>query len=107
VSREIESIFKGLCRRFNKENVRAQRSYHFDLGEGESWTVRITPEKCDVKRGGGDGADVYFKGEATLFLDVWNGRHELGPTDFLAGRVKSNNPFLLKDFVRAFQKSER
>jgi hypothetical protein len=24
--------------------------------------------------------------------------------DFLTGRVKSNNPMLLKDFARAFQK---
>jgi hypothetical protein len=107
VNREIESIFKGLCKRFNKENVRAERSYHFELGEDESWTVRITRERCVVKRGGEDGADVFFKGPATLFLDVWNGRHELGPTDFLTGRVKSNNPFLLKDFVHAFERGER
>jgi hypothetical protein len=107
LNREIEKIFKGLCKRFNRANVRAERSYHFDLGEGESWTVSLTREACSVSRGGGEGADVYFRGEAELFLDVWNGRRELGPTDFLAGRVKSNNPFLLKDFVQAFQKSPK
>ncbi len=69
--------------------------------------MRITREKCDVKRGGGEDADVYFKGPATLFLDVWNGRHELGAKDFLTGKVKSNNPFALKDFVAAFQKGEK
>ena len=105
MNREIESIFKGLCKRFNRANVRAERSYHFELGADESWTVRITREKCHVKRGGGEDADVYFKGPAALFLDVWNGRHALGPKDFLTGKVRSNNPFLLKDFVAAFQKS--
>jgi hypothetical protein len=58
-----------------------------------------------VERGGGEDADVYFRGEAALFLDVWNGRHSLGPADFLLGRVRSNNPLALRDFVAVFQKS--
>jgi hypothetical protein len=107
VNREIESIFKGLCRRFNRDNVRADRTYHFELSEDESWTVRITRESCEVKRGGADGADVYFRGPATLFLDVWNGRHELTAKDFLTGKVRSNNPLSLRDFVAAFQKSAK
>lgn len=107
MNREIEEIFKGLRKRFNKDNVRAERTYHFELGADESWTVRLTREACHIARGGGDGADVYFKGPAQLFLDVWNGRHELGPTDFLTGKVKSNNPFALRDFVAAFQKSRK
>jgi hypothetical protein len=37
---------------------------------------------------------------------VWNGTHKLGPADFLTGKVKSNNPILLKDFVAAFQKKQ-
>ena len=102
---EIEKIFKGLCKRFNKDNVDAERSYYFSLGEHEKWTVAITREKCTVRRGTSDAADCFFKGPEDLFLDVWHGRHQLGPKDFLTGRVKSNNPLLLKDFVKAFQKS--
>ena len=30
---EVEAIFKGLCKRFNKANVAAERSYYFSLGE--------------------------------------------------------------------------
>ena len=41
---EIEKIFKGLCKRFNKANVKAERSYYFSLGEDEKWTVAITKE---------------------------------------------------------------
>jgi hypothetical protein len=106
VNREIEKIFKGLARRFNGDNVRAERTYHFELGADESWTVRLTREGCHIARGDGEGADVYFKGPAQLFLDVWNGRHELGPKDFLTGKVKSNNPFALRDFVAAFRKGD-
>ena len=101
---EVEAIFKGLCKRFNKKNVAAERSYYFSLGEDEKWTVRITKEKCTVEKGKNDEADCFFKGPAELFLEVWNGRHQLGAMDFLGGKVKSNNPMLLKDFVKAFQK---
>jgi putative sterol carrier protein len=101
---EVEAIFKGLCKRFNKANVTAERSYYFSLGENEKWTVRLTRDKCVVRKGKNDEADCFFKGPAELFLDVWNGRHQLGPMDFLSGKVKSNNPVLLKDFVKAFQK---
>ncbi len=101
---EVEGIFKSLCKRFNKANVTAERSYYFSLGEDEKWTVRLTKEKCEVHRGKNDEADCFFKGPAELFLDVWNGRHQLGPMDFLTGKVKSNNPVLLREFVKAFQK---
>ena len=101
---EVGAIFKGLCKRFNKANVKAERSYYFSLGDDEKWTVRITRDKCDVRKGKNEEADCFFKGPAELFLDVWNGEHDLGPMDFLTGKVKSNNPLLLKDFVRAFQK---
>ena len=101
---EVGKIFKGLCKRFNKANVSAVRSYYFSLGEDEKWTVRLTKAKCEVRRGQNDEADCFFKGPAELFLDVWNGRHQLGPMDFLTGKVKSNNPVLLRDFVKAFQK---
>jgi putative sterol carrier protein len=103
---EVGKIFKGLCKRFNKANVKVERSYYFSLGDHEKWTIHITKEKCVVRPGENDEADCFFKGPAELFLDVWNGKHQLGPTDFLTGRVKSNNPLLLKDFVRAFQKSD-
>jgi len=101
---EVEAIFAGLCKRFNKAKVTAERSYYFSLGEDEKWTVRLTREKCEVRKGKNEEADCFFKGPTELFLDVWNGRHELGAMDFITGKVKSNNPVLLKDFVKAFQK---
>lgn len=104
---EIGKIFKGLCRRFNRDNVKAERRYHFALGEHERWTVEIRRDGCSVHEGPDQDADVFFEGPAELFLDVWNGRHDLGPMDFLSGRVRSNQPFLLKDFVAAFQKTAR
>ena len=103
---EVEEVFKGLPKRFNKANVKAERIYYFSLGDEEKWTVSVTREKCEVRKGHNEGADCFFKGSPEMFLDVWNGKHQLGPADFLTGRVKSNNPVLLKDFVAAFQKTK-
>jgi len=63
-------------------------------------------DKCTVEKGQNEDADCFFKASKTVFLDVWNGKHVPTATDFLLGRIKSNNPMLLKDFVKAFQKSE-
>jgi len=103
---EIAKVFKGLPKRFNKANVKTERTYYFSLGDDEKWTVHIAKDECSVKNGKSGDADCFFKGSAEMFLDVWNGDHKLGPADFLTGKVKSNNPILLKDFVAAFQKSK-
>jgi len=103
---EIAKVFKGLPKRFNKAGVTAARSYYFSLGDDEKWTVRVGKDKCTVEKGQNEDADCFFKAPAELFLKVWNGTHKLRPADFLTGRVKSNNPVLLKEFVAAFEKTK-
>jgi putative sterol carrier protein len=51
-----------------------------------------------------EDADCYFKASTELFLDVWNGRHTPSLADFMSGRIKSNNPLMLREFVSAFGK---
>ena len=102
---EIAEVFKGLPKRFNRDNVKAARTYYFSLGDKEKWTVVITREKCEVTSGKPDeDADCFFKASEEMFLDVWNGKHAPSAKDFLTGSIKSNNPLLLKDFVAAFKK---
>ncbi len=101
---EIAAVFEGLPQRFCGENVRAERSYCFVMGVDETWTVEVAKDRCAVRKGEKADADVFFEASPQLFLDVWNGRHQLGLADFLTGRVRSNNPLLLKEFVAAFQK---
>ena len=103
---EIAKVFKGLPKRFNKAGVKAARTYYFSLGDDEKWTVHIGKDKCTVEEGKNEDADCFFKASPALFLDVWSGKHQLGATDFLTGRVKSNNPMLLKEFVAAFERSK-
>jgi hypothetical protein len=103
---EIGDIFNGLCARFNKANVKASRTFYFSLGEEEKWTVALTPQNCKVTPGKPDqDVDCFFKASEEMFMQVWNGEHTPGPSDFLMGRIKSNNPLMLKEFVDAFKKA--
>jgi putative sterol carrier protein len=102
---EIAKVFKDLPKRFNKDNVKAPRTYYFSLGEKEKWTVRIDKDTCEVTSGRpAKDADCFFKASEEMFLDVWNGKHTPSAKDFLTGSIKSNNPMLLKDFVASFKK---
>ena len=103
---EIAKIFKGLPKHFQKGAVKTPRTFYFSLGDDEKWTVDLGKDKCTVTEGKPDqDADCFFKASKEMFLDVWNGKHVPGPMDFIGGKIKSNNPMLLKEFVAAFKKS--
>jgi long-chain acyl-CoA synthetase len=103
---EIGKIFQGLPKKFQKGNVKTPRTFYFSLDDDEKWTVSLAPDKCEVKAGKpAEDADCFFKASKQMFLDVWNGKHTPSATDFITGRIKSNNPILLKDFVAAFKKA--
>ena len=101
---EIQKIFESLPKYFKPGLVKQSRSFYFSLGDDEKWTVELTPEKCEVEAGKTEEADCFFKAAPETFLDVWSGKHTPGLSDFMSGRIKSNNPMLLKEFVSAFGK---
>lgn len=102
---EVEKVFKGLPKRFNKDNVKKARTFYFSVGDAQKWTVALTPERCTITKGKPDkDADCFFKASEETFLQVWNGKHTPSAKDFLTGTIKSNNPLLLKEFVEAFRK---
>jgi long-chain acyl-CoA synthetase len=102
---EIGKIFQSLPARFQKGNVKTPRTFYFSLDEDEKWTVSLSPDACEVKPGRpAQDADCFFKASKQMFLDVWDGKHTPSAADFMMGKIKSNNPLLLKDFVAAFRK---
>ena len=103
---EIAKVFQALPKRFQKGVVGQPRTFYFSLGDDEKWTVALSKDKCEVTPGKPEkDADCFFKASEEMFLNVWNGTHKPGPTDFMMGRIKSNNPLLLKEFVEAFKKA--
>lgn len=99
---DVGKIFKGLPKRFQKGTVKSPKTFYFSLGDDEKWTVVLSPDTCEVTEGRADDADCFFKASPEMFMDVWNGKHTPSATDFLLGKIKSNNPMMLKDFVAAF-----
>jgi len=101
---EIAKIFQGLPKRFQKGAVKKPRTFYFSLDDDEKWTVALSADKCEVTAGKpAADADCFFKASKQMFLDVWSGKHKPGMSDFMTGKIKSNNPLMLQEFVAAFR----
>jgi len=103
---EVAKIFKGLPKRYEGANIKKPTTFYFSLDDDEKWTVALEPGKCTVTPEKTENADCFFKASKQMFLDVWAGRHTPTVMDFMTGKIKSNNPTMLKDFVAAFQKAK-
>lgn len=103
---EVSKVFeRTLAKEFKKGVVKSARTFYFSLDEDEKWTVALSADACKVTKGKAtDEADCVFKSSGQMFLDVWSGAHVPGMKDFMSGKIKSNNPTLLKEFMAAFGK---
>ena len=98
----IDSIFEELEARFIPGVAKKEMSFYFSVDE-HKWTVKVWPERCEVERGKTvENADCFVKTSEELFLKMYNGHHMPGVGDFMSGRIKSNNPYLMKTFVDVF-----
>ncbi len=100
---EVAKIFKGLPKLYVGGNVKKPTTFYFSLDEDEKWTVALEPGKCTVKPEKSENADCFFKTSKQMFLDVWTGKYTPTVMDFMTGKIKSNNPTMLRDFAAAFQ----
>ena len=102
---DISKIFQGLPKMFQKGAAKTPRTFYFSLDDDEKWTVSMTKDTCAVTPGKPEeDADCFFKASKQMFLDVWSGKHTPSAVDFMTGKIKSNNPLLLREFVAAFKK---
>jgi hypothetical protein len=98
----IDEVFLGLDKHFKPGVVDKELSFYFSVDD-HKWTVTVRPEDCTVERGKTvEHADCFVKTNEELFLKMYNGHHYPGMGDFLSGRIKSNNPYMMKTFVEAF-----
>ncbi len=104
---EVSRVFEqALAKQFKKGALKTARTFYFSLDDDEKWTVALSPDACKVTKGKGTGdADCVFKSTSAVFLEVWSGDYKPGLKDFMSGKIKSNDPQLLKDFLAAFGKS--
>jgi long-chain acyl-CoA synthetase len=100
----LEPVFEELKERFVAGSVKQAVSYYFALGDSERWTVRITPELCEVYPGKViNPADCVLKTSPAIFTRIVREAYTPSPQEFISGMVKSNNVGLLLTFQKAFQ----
>ncbi len=98
----VEDIFRELESRFKPGVVTKEQTFYFSVDE-HKYTVTVGPDSAKVEEGKTvENADCFVKTSEDLFLKMYNGEHTPGVSDFMSGRIKSNNPFLMKTFVDAF-----
>ena len=75
MSAALTQAFQDLTNRYKPNVLEAPLSIYFSLGEedGQKWTVRLTPEACEVTPGKQDGADVATNRVhgGSLILPIW------------------------------------
>jgi uncharacterized protein len=99
---EVSAVFHALPSRFRKEKVEERLTFYFSI-DAEQWTVIVTTETCEVQPGKTvDSADCYLKTTTAIFLGTLNGTYRPSMTDLIMGRVKTNNPLLLRKFREVF-----
>jgi long-chain acyl-CoA synthetase len=100
----LEPVFRELANRFVAGCVEQPVSYYFSLGTKERWSVRITPDSCEVAPGKAvNPADCVLKTSPAMFTRIVREAYTPSPAEFVSGTVKSNNIALLLTFQRAFQ----
>ncbi len=99
---DLKKTLDALRKRYKAGAVDKPTTYYLSLGDDEKWTLTLTPKTCKVAAGKVENADCVLKTSAELFQKMIDGTYKPGLTDFLTGRIKSNDPELLKTFQQAF-----
>ena len=100
----IETIFSGLEDSYSSGVIDEVTSFYFSIDDIKK-TVVLTPDACRVENGKTiEEVDCVCKTGSEFFLKIWNDGYRPGMGDFMSGKIKSNNPLTLKDFLAAFGK---
>ena len=100
----IETIFSGLEDSYSSGVIDEVTSFYFSIDDIKK-TVVLTPDACRVEDGKTiEEVDCVCKTGSDFFLKIWNDGYRPGMGDFMSGKIKSNNPLTLKDFLAAFGK---
>jgi long-chain acyl-CoA synthetase len=103
-SPDLQKTLTDLKARFRPGSVAKKTTYYLSLGEGEGqkWTVTLTPDACEVTAGKTENADCVLKTSADLFEKLVAGTWKPGMGDFFTGKIKTNDVDLLQSLQKAF-----
>ena len=100
---EVGKVFQSLPDRFHSGRIKKLTTYYF-LIDDEKWTVTLRPDSCEVQQGKAvEEADCYLETSQEVVLKAIRGDYTPSIMDFIAGKIKSKNPELLRAFRDAFK----
>ena len=97
----IADIFAEMPTRYIPGRSQETKTYYFSIGD-QKFTVRLSPEACEVQEGKGDHADYVLKTTPELFEKMVIRGKMPGPLDIARGKVKTNDPLALKRMRELF-----
>lgn len=100
----IDSIINSLPNEYIKGSFPVKTTFYFSVDEIKK-TVVLDENSCTVLDGKlSDEADCICKTSDEMFKRIWNDGYRPGIMDFMGGKIKSNAPMLLPQFLQAFGK---
>lgn len=99
-----DGIIAALPGEYVKGSFPRKTTFYFSVDETKK-TVVLDAESCSVHDGKlSDDADCICKTSDEMFTRIWNEGYRPGIMDFMSGKIKSNAPMLLQQFLEAFGK---
>jgi putative sterol carrier protein len=99
-----EEIFRKLQSRYKKGIFNQATVFYFSVGDMQK-TLTLDSEGCHIQDGKPAGEpDCSCSTSSDIFDRIWNEGYRPGIMDFMTGKIKSNAPLLLQQFMLAFGK---
>ncbi|GFO56472.1 hypothetical protein GMSM_34790 [Geomonas sp. Red276] len=101
----MSDIFNNLEQSYQKEVFTVPTVFYFSIDEDVKKTLTLNAEGCTVAEGKPAGeADCVCKTSKEMLDKIWFQGYRPGIMDFMGGKIKSNAPQLLQQFLQAFGK---
>jgi len=97
-------IFATMQENYQKGVFSIPTTFYFSVDDIKK-TLTLDGEGCTIEEGKTvEEADCICKTNAEMFNRIWNDGYRPGIMDFMGGKIKSNAPQLLQQFLVAFGK---
>lgn len=101
---EIDKIFAEVEKDFKKNVFKERRVFFFNV-EGIEKTVTIDSNRFVVEDGRTvEEPDCQCEIKREVLERVWYENYKPSFIDFISGKIRASNPYLLKEFMRAFNR---
>jgi len=99
-----EEVFRTLQNNYQKGIFSEPTVFYFSIDDIQK-TLILDADGCKLQDGKPvEDADCSCKISTEFFNKIWKDGYKPGIIDFMSGKIKSNAPLLLQQFLQAFGK---